>query len=504
MLSRPSLVGRDAEVSRLTDLLDAAQTGRGGGAVLLGEAGIGKSSLADAVAAQATARGFTVAWGRCPTLSLAPYWPWRQLLAALPDGGARELLDGSRPSSRAELFSSVLAVLEHSAAACPLVLLLDDVHRADEATLELLAFVADQVRGTRIVLMVISRDDPVELAGPAASTLSGLPAWMTRLDLAGLGPAATADLVREVTPAASDDLVANIHRRTGGNPFFVSEVARLHAGREQQGAESGQDVPTAVQHVLSRRFARVSQEAVRLLEVAAVVGRLDVPVLAAVSGLDEDTALALLDEPLRARLLVGSGPDLRFAHDLVRETLYAGLSERSRARLHRSVAAAIPDGDAAALAEHWARALGPEARMRAAEHALAAGENASAELAYEQAARYFRWALADGAGDPITVRLGLGRSQVLAGEVKEGRDTLREVAAAANQAGRPADAVRAVLAMGSGLGGFEVDIGDAAQEGLLTRALAALPDDDLATRAAGLARLSLVRARTAAPEERAE
>lgn len=498
------LVGRDVEVSRLSELLDAARAGRGGGAVLLGEAGIGKSSLADAIAAQAIARGFTAAWGRCPSLSLAPYWPWRQLLAALPDSGARELLDGSGSSSRAELFSGLLGVLERTAADRPLLLILDDVHRADEATLELLAFAADQVRGTRIVLLVISRDDPAELAGPAASALAGLPAWMARLDIAGLGQAATAELVREVIPTASDELVANIHRRTGGNPFFVSEVARLHAGRQQQGVASGQDVPTAVQHVLSRRFARIGQEAVRLLEVAAVVGKLDLPVLAAVAGLGEEAALTLLDEPLRARLLVGSGPDLRFAHDLVRETLYAGLSEQARARLHRSVAAAIPDGEPGALAEHWARALGPEARLRAAAHALAAGESASTAMAYEQAARYFRWALADGAGDPITVRLELGRSQVLAGEVDPGRDTLRQVADAANRAGRPADAVRAVLAMGSGLGGFEVDIGDPAQERLLAQALPALPDDDLATRAAGLARLSLVRALSASPEERAE
>ncbi|SDI96067.1 AAA ATPase domain-containing protein [Actinokineospora alba] len=486
------------------ELLDAARTARGGGAVLLGEAGIGKSSLADAIAAQAIARGFIAAWGRCPDLSLAPYWPWRQLLAVLPDSGAREVLDGSGSSSRAELFSGVLAVLERTAADRPLLLILDDVHRADEATLELLAFVAGQVRGTRIVLLVISRDDPVELAGPAASALAGLPAWMPRLDIAGLGQSATAELVRELTPTASDELVANIHRRTGGNPFFVSEVARLHAGRRQQGVESGHDVPTAVQQVLSRRFARIGQEAVRLLEVAAVVGKLDLPVVAAVACLDEEAALTLLDEPLRARLLVGSGPDLRFAHDLVREALYAGLSEQARARLHRAVAAAMPDGEAGALAEHWARALGPEARLRAAEHALAAGESASAAMAYEQAARYFRWALADGAGDPITVRLELGRSQVLAGEVDTGRDTLRQVAAAANQAGRPADAVRAVLAMGSGLGGFEVDIGDPAQERLLAQALGALSDDDLATRAAGLARLSLVRALSASPEERAE
>ena len=333
--SATALVGRDAELSRLGELLDAAARGRGGGAVLLGEAGIGKTAVAAAAATAAESRGFTVAWGRCPELSPSPYWPWRQLLVGL---GPKRLVDDVKLGSRAELFASVLATLEKYAADGPLALFLDDVHRADEGSLELLAFVASQLQGTPIVLVATSRDDALELNGPAGSALAGLPLSVLRLELGGLDPEETTALVRALNRSASDELVASIQRRTAGNPFFVSEVARLYATRERQGADAGIEVPKAVQHVLSRRFARLGQDAVGMLEVAAVIGEPDVQMLAAVTGRSETAVLELLDEPMQARLLAGTGRELRFAHDLVREALYAGLSEPTRARLHRSVA----------------------------------------------------------------------------------------------------------------------------------------------------------------------
>ncbi|HET7689662.1 MAG TPA: AAA family ATPase [Nocardioidaceae bacterium] len=492
------LVGRDAELARLTALLDAAQAGQGGGAVLLGEAGIGKTSLVEAVASEAVARGFVVAWGRSPDVVAAPYWPWRQVLGGL---GIAEPFGTVPSGGRAELFGEVLGRLERVDR--PAVTILDDVHRADEGSLELLSFVASQLQGTRVVLLLTSRDDGIDLSGLAAETLAALPARVLRIELEGLDRDDTATLVRGLDPHASDELVAAVQRRTGGNPFFASEVARLHAAREKQGVASGSDVPTAVQHVLSRRLARIDQHSVRLLEVAAVVGRPDVALLCAVTGLQEQQVLELLEEPLQARILVGAGRELRFAHDLVRETLYAGLSEAGRARLHATVAEAAPVEDAISLAEHWARVHGPEARARAAEHALQAAAQAQDLMAHEQAARYYAWALGDGVGDPVGVRLGLGRAQVLAGDVDAGRVTLAEAASEAIAAGRGAEAVQAVLAMGTGLGGFEVDIGDARQRHLLSAALVLLPEGDHAMRAAGLARLSLLQAPTASIEERA-
>ena len=174
-----------------------------------------------------------------------------------------QLMHGGEDTPIVGSDTPMLAAVDRSAAVQPLTLLLDDVHRADEATLDLLAFVADQLRDTRIVLVATSRTEQVELAGVAAATLTALPAWMLRVDLTGLDLNATADLVHGLTPNASAEVVAHIHRRTAGNPFFVSEVARLYATRERQGVDDGHDVPTAVQHVLSRRFARLDQDAVQ-------------------------------------------------------------------------------------------------------------------------------------------------------------------------------------------------------------------------------------------------
>ena len=115
----------------------------------------------------------------------------------------------------------------------------------------------------------------------------------------------TTALVRALNRSASDELVANIQRRTAGNPFFVSEVARLYATRERQGADAGIEVPKAVQHVLSRRFARLGQGAVGMLEVAAVIGEPDVRIIASVTGRSETAVLERVDEPMTARLLAG-------------------------------------------------------------------------------------------------------------------------------------------------------------------------------------------------------
>lgn len=498
-----AFVGRDRELTRLGRLLDDAQLGLGGAALLLGDAGIGKSSLADAFARAALTGGCAVAWGRCPEADSPPYWPWRQILAALGEHTARDVFD-QRRVSRTELFCTVLETLERRSAAQPVVLVLDDVHRADEASLGLLGFVTGQLHGTRIVLIAAARDDQLELAGPAAATLAGLPSSVLRVDLGGLDMTATAMLVRGLADTdVPDDLVADIHRRTGGNPFFVSEVARLGAMRESRAMEAAFEVPSAVQHVLSRRFARLEQQSVRLLDVASVVGTPDLPVLAAVTGISLDDVQALLEEPVRARLLIDTGAELRFAHDLVRETLYAGLGPVTRARLHRAVAEAAPDADPAELAQHWARASGPDATGKAAANALAAADAALARTAYEQGVRCYRWALDGGAGDRITVSRRLGEAQMLAGDVEAGRSRLRETATAALAEGRPDDAARAVLAMGSGLGGFEVDVADTSQVRLLDAALPDLPPDDVRLRAAVLARLSVARTRVSPVRERA-
>jgi hypothetical protein len=510
-----TLLGRSRELAALVALLDDASAGRGRAAVVMGDAGIGKTRLVEALADTARDAGFAVAWGRCPDSEMPPYWPWTQALGRLlgPGTGAAPgaaptvsdssgLLGGEPPGGRAGLFAAVVDALDGAAAARPALIVLEDGHWADTPSLALLQFVVGALPGIAVLVVVTARDDPLEWSEDVSAGLADLPPSVLRLPLNGLDQAATGALVERIVGAGTTTqrLVAEIHGRTGGNPFFVTEVSRLHMLR---GARQAIDVPPGIRQVLSRRLARLTQPASELLGAAAVVGEPDVEVLSALTGQADETVLALLDEAARARLVAVGDGEFRFVHALVREALYEELSPTVRARLHRRAAEVLGDANPADLATHWARAGGGEGRRKAAAFALQAAEQAMARMGFEQAVRLYRWALDGGAGDRITVTRALGEAQVLAGELRAGRETLRQAADLARTAGRPEDLARAVLAMGTGVGGFEVDLSDAAQGGLLEVALDALPGGDSALRAAVLARISLARAGRATPEERA-
>ncbi|MCA1842540.1 MAG: AAA family ATPase, partial [Actinobacteria bacterium] len=502
MQATAALLGRDTELSTLGTLLSEAWAGKGRAVLLTGEAGIGKTRLAEALADRAAADGFTVAWGRCPDSEAPPYWPWSQALGGLfgPDG--RVVFEADH-ATRAGLFAAVAEALKVAAETTPAVVVLEDVHWADPSSLALLRFVIGVIPGLPVVFTLTARDDPLEQRDDVATALAGLPPAVLRLPLGGLDAEATAALVERIAgPAAAARLAADVHARTAGNPFFVSEVARLHAmrARDRTGATPF-EVPPGVRQVLSRRLARIPQATSELLWAAAVIGQPDLDRLVAMTGRSAEDVLALLDDAVRARLVSASEDGFRFAHDLIRESLYEELSPTVRARLHRRAAEVLGDGHPADAAAHWARAAGGDARLRAASHALDAAEAAMAQMGYEQAARWYRRALDGGGGEPITVSRRLGEAQVLAGELTAGRDRLRQAAEAASRAGRGEDVARAVLAMGTS--GFEVDITDASQVGLLDAALSLVPPGDSAVRAAALARRSLVRALSATPEARA-
>jgi hypothetical protein len=498
------LLGRDAELAALSGLLPNAGGGRGRAVLVSGEAGIGKTALTEALAGVAERDGYTVAWGRCPDSEAPPYWPWSQVLGALIETDGREVLEGDHPT-RAGLFAAVADGLEGATRNRPALVVLEDAHWADPSSLALLRFLVGVVPGLALLLVVTARDEPLELDDDVASTLAGLPPAVLRMPLAGLDEAATAALVAEIAgPGASGGAMADVHRRTGGNPFFISEVARLHAmrgGAPAGGTAGVVDVPAGVRQVLRRRLARLPQLTAELLSAAAVVGRPDVDLLTRVTGRPEEEVLAGLLDSARARLLTDDDAGFRFAHDLVRESVYADLSPTARARLHRRTAEALGPDRPGDLAVHWARAGGDDAHRRAAVHALDAAEAAMGEMGYEQAVRWYRWALDGGAGDAVTVTRRLGEAQVLAGELAAGRETLRRAARLASAAQRPEDLTQAVLAMGSS--GFEVDVTDVSQVGLLEEALRTLPPGDSPLRAAALARLSLVRSTVATPDERA-
>ena len=172
-------------------------------------------------------------------------------------------------------------------------------------------------------------------------------------------------------------------------PFFTSEIARLQCSR---GTRTGA-IPPGVRQVLEHRLARLPQESFDLLQVASVVGSPHIGILAGVAGIPEADVAALLAEPAAACVIV----DDAFAHDLMRETLYLGITPNRRAALHRRVAEHLQGGGPAELARHWSLASGKDARSHAAELTLVAGDLAVAGLAHEQAIGHYRMALELGA-----------------------------------------------------------------------------------------------------------
>ena len=497
------VVGRDAPLGALTALLAGARSGRGRVALVLGEAGIGKTTVVEALADVAARDGVAVGWGRCPEGEAPPYWPWAQALRQLGLEPST-LFEGEPGGSRPALFASAVDALGAASRQRPALFVVEDVHWADQPSLALLGFVAGAIPGLPVLLVLTARDDSVDLSDDAAAALAQLPAAAVRLPLGGLDVEATAALVAHVEGVQpAPELVAEVHRRTGGNPFFVTEVARLHTMR---GRTTAVEVPPGVQQVLSRRLARLSQPASELLAAAAVLGEPDLSALAAMTGQNEAEVLELLDEAVRARVVVAREDGLAFAHALVRDTVYAELSPGTRARLHRAAAQmleATGRSEPGDLAAHWSRTGGSADAQRAAACALDAARSAMARMGYEQAVRWYRWALDGGAGDTVSVLIGLGEAQMLSGDMGGGRENLREAARLAAQAERGEDMARAVLLMGTGVGGFEVDLSDEHQRALLEQALELLPPQDSSLRAATLARLSLALAEKVGTEDRA-
>lgn len=497
-----SLVGRERELAALEGLLDAAVAGRGRAVLVLGEPGIGKTALAEALAVTSGSRGVPVAWGRCTETAAPAFWPWRQALRAI---GVTALASEVAAAVRAELFAQV--VEELAAVDRPALLVLEDVHWADAASLALLRFVADAVPGLPLLVLATSRDDPTEARPETAALLRSLPAGVERLALPGLGPEAVADVMAgELGHRPSDDLAARVAERCGGNPFFVREVARLHTSR---GADATPAVPAGVQQVLERRMARLSRECQDALAAAAVAGEPDADLLAEIVGEPATSVLHRLGEAVTARLVTSDGARLRFAHALVRETVYAMQPPSVLGDLHRRVAETLEtrpvadERDAARLAGHWRRAPGADARRAAGARALLAARETRERMGYEQAVQFYGWALESPAEDVLTLRIEQGEAQVLAGMLAAGRDTLRQAAREARRADRYRDVARAVL--GAGVGGFEVALRDDEQVALLERArdgLASPADDTL--RAAVLARLSVASTWLRPADERAE
>lgn len=481
---RTPYVGRAEERAILRRLVERAASGSGAVALIAGEAGLGKTRLVDETAREARARGMFVVHGQCRDMEgAAPYLPFVEAIdygltvtardvfrAALGESGpeiarfvpkVRVAFPDLPPplalpsdQARHHMFESVCDFFGRAAVMQPMMIVLEDLHWADESTTLMLESVAR--RADRSALLVIGTYRDVDLVPGhpmmrGIEHLSRLPAT-TRLSLKRLTAAEVAEILNSLAgQAAPERLVQLVFSETEGVPLFVEEVYR-HLAEERRlidahgkwlpQVEIGEiEVPETVRLVLGRRIDRIGQTAQGILTTAACIGRVFAfEFLSSVSDTDEDGLMDALEEAERAKLVIaeeGRQPRFVFAHEQIRQTLLGRLSSLRRQRLHRRIADAIEKLHAANLEEHVSELayhlMQAGAGERAAKYFHQAGVAAATRLATPEALNAFARG-ADLAGPGPTRRAALrARGELLLGLFR-GREAAADLETAVREA----------------------------------------------------------------------
>jgi len=440
-------VGRQREMGELKACLEDALSGRGRLVTLVGEPGIGKTRTALELATYAQLRQAQVLWGRCYEGEGAPpYWPWVQAIRSyvrevdpvqlrsdMGSGAAeiaeivsdvRERLPDLKPppatespeQARFRLFDSITAFLKTASRSQPLVVILDDLHWADQPSLLLLQFVAKELGGARLLLVGTYRDVELSRQHPLAEALGELTRerLFQRVLLRGLSQQDVArfiEMAAGITPPRG--LIDAVYTQTEGNPLFVTEVVRLLVQEGDLGGQTPQEreswtvrIPEGVREVIGRRLNRLSQRCNETLTYASIIGREFelrqlVPLIEDVS---EDRLLEILEEAMAARVIEELPQTVgryQFAHALIQETLTEELSLTRRVRMHARCAETLEahygdqaDAHAAELAHHFAQAEAVTGAEKLVHYSLLAGERALNIRAYEEAAAHFQRGMA--------------------------------------------------------------------------------------------------------------
>ena len=459
------IVGRTHELVELDGVLDNVEAGLGGVVFLVGEAGIGKTRLAEEVARRATARGFAVTWGRAWEGGGTPaFWPWARALRGLGEG-APELdrsVTSRVPLERFELYDTVSQFLIDRSAARPVAIVLEDLHAADRSSLALLGFVAAQLRGSRVLLVGTYRVAEARLLADAGADIARAGRDGRVIPLGGLRSPEIVELARAF--GVDDEGVAcRVHGATDGNPFFAGEILRALRARPS----STLPIPESVRAAVRERVALITPQTRAILEAAAATGRdLDEALLAATAAPSSEVAAALA-EAVRAGLVVDDPPGRgRFAHALVRDTIHDDLPAERRFELHRRVAVALTDrgtpDDALAgeIAHHYLEA-GAESLGDAVRYSCLAAERSLRQLAFEDAGAVIDRALTAAAHADPAIRAELlllaCATRLKLGDDAGGRQASDEVAAIARRQPSPELLARAALAYGSVIRPARVD-----------------------------------------------
>jgi class 3 adenylate cyclase/tetratricopeptide (TPR) repeat protein len=472
-------VGRERELETLREAVDNALGGRGSLQLLVGEPGIGKTRAAEELATYARVSGARVYWGRCREDEGAPaYWPWVQAIRSyirdsdpvalawqLGAGAAEvaqlipevaEKLDiepakgSDSEEARFRLFDSVTSLLLAAARDRPILIVLDDLHWADEPSLLLLRFAARELASSGLLILGTYRDVELGRHHPLARMLgemSGIEG-SGRIPLKGLSVAAVERYIEMTAGAPSPPgLAGAVQEQTDGNPFFVGEVVRLLAseGKLTAGGSAAElEIPQGVREVVGRRLDRLSEETNEALRVAAVIGRdFDEELVWRVAQLQPQQLMKAAGEAIAERLVTDLGERrYSFAHALVRDTLYEELSPPKRSALHERAGLAIEeicggnvDERLGELAHQFLEAAPRGDLAKAIDYAQRAGEQDMDQLAYEDAVDVYGRALEvlDLMDEPdeqlrCSLLLSLGGAEAKSARVADAREAFERAA----------------------------------------------------------------------------
>jgi len=477
------LFGREAERGRLQELLDDAVRGHGHVATVVGEAGIGKTRLVTSLAADALARGCRFMIGRChESDSILPFGPW---VDACRSGGVsadEEILGALHPAHRAELsrllpeagmaslprasdsalplFESVAELIAAVAARHPVVLVLEDLHWADEMSVRLLGFVSRRIPAWSALLVATAREEELADASMVRRALAELSRTSPAVPLA-LSPLSRADtmrLVRALARGGSDartmaQVQEQVWAMSEGNPFVAVEA--MHALGRQGGGDDGRErggvlaLPAGVRDLVGRRLDRLSPRTQQIAAVAAVIGRrFDFALLRGASGVDDRKTADAVEEMIRHHVLQPLGDQLDFSHDRIRAVVYDRLLPPRRRLLHRAVEEALTGEETALdrLDEHVEllahHALRGELWEKAVRYLQRAGARAAARSALPDARAWFEQALGALEALPesrstleqaFEIRLALRPVLIQIGEFRRVLQLLREAEALAER-----------------------------------------------------------------------
>jgi adenosyl cobinamide kinase/adenosyl cobinamide phosphate guanylyltransferase len=507
------LYGRADVLERARLGVDRACSGDGRLILFTGEPGIGKSRLAEQVAAEAAGKGAEVAWGRCWEAGGAPaYWPWIQIFRSLrmnedPFPRVERDLNVDAAETRFAAFDQAVRSLKARATRRPLALVLDDLHAADAPSLLLLLLLARELPRAPILVIGGYREAELRLTPDRAPVLARIAREAEVIPLARLGPEDVAAWAGDAGIEPSAAGTAELYRITEGHPLFVVEALRLGRGARAEAARS-----SGLEGVLEEHLARTSPATRRVLEVAAVLGReFSTADLAATASTTADGVHEALREAIGASIVVPAAEfdRFRFSHILLRDRLHADLLPSVRATLHFQAGTAklARGADAQAVVHHLFEGQSAGRPERIAEVALAAAEASLSRLAFEDAAGLGRRALgllpSGELPGPLEsqLRLVVAESLIRLGQGAEGKALCVQAAELAERAGADELLARAALVHGTELASGTLDQQMIA---LLRKALARLPDDDSLLRARVMARLAAALTPPASPQHMVE